>query len=254
MNPIEKIHTDWLPVINLLYQEPLVSLNENILPNISFQPKKENIFNVFQTPIKNIKVVILGQDPYPTPGDAIGRAFAVSENTKIPVSLRNIKQEIFNENRENFPYSDCVLMEQMDNKFNPDNWKTLEHWQEQGVFLLNTALTVETGKAGSHLKYWQEFTKRVISHISSTQPCIWLLWGKKAQEFIPYIKNPYIVKGYDNETIQNIPSNEDWNYILTAPHPAAEAYSGGKAGFFGCNHFMYTNRVLQNLKKAPIYW
>lgn len=241
MNPIEKIHTDWLPVINLLYQEPLVSLNENILPNISFQPKKENIFNVFQIPIKNIKVVILGQDPYPTPGDAIGRAFAVSENTKIPVSLRNISQELENEG-----------LKESHNFDNP--WKTLEHWQEQGVFLLNTALTVETGKAGSHLKYWQEFTKRVISHISLTQPCIWLLWGKKAQNFIPYIKNPYIVEGYDNETIQNIPSNEDWNYILTAPHPAAEAYSGGKAGFFGCNHFMYTNRVLQNLKKAPINW
>ena len=241
MNLIEKIHTDWLPVINLLYQEPLVSLNENILPNISFQPKKENIFNVFQIPIKNIKVVILGQDPYPTPGDAIGRAFAVSENTKIPVSLRNISQELENEG-----------LKESHNFDNP--WKTLEHWQEQGVFLLNTALTVETGKAGSHLKYWQEFTKRVISHISLTQPCIWLLWGKKAQNFIPYIKNPYIVKDYDNETIQNIPSNEDWNYILTAPHPAAEAYSGGKAGFFGCNHFMYTNRVLQNLKKAPINW
>lgn len=241
MNPIEKIHKDWLPVINLLYQEPLVSLNENILPNISFQPKKENIFNVFQIPIKNIKVVILGQDPYPTPGDAIGRAFAVSENTKIPVSLRNISQELENEG-----------LKESHNFDNP--WKTLEHWQEQGVFLLNTALTVETGKAGSHLKYWQEFTKRVISHISLTQPCIWLLWGKKAQNFIPYIKNPYIVKDYDNETIQNIPSNEDWNYILTAPHPAAEAYSGGKAGFFGCNHFMYTNRVLQNLKKAPINW
>ena len=78
MNPIEKIHTDWLPVINLLYQEPLVSLNENILPNISFQPNKENIFNVFQIPIKNIKVVMLGQDPYPTPGYAIVIAFSFS--------------------------------------------------------------------------------------------------------------------------------------------------------------------------------
>ena len=62
MNPIDKIHKDWFPIINLLYQEPLASLNENILPNISFQPKKENIFNVFQNPINNIKVVILGQD------------------------------------------------------------------------------------------------------------------------------------------------------------------------------------------------
>lgn len=246
MNPIDKIHKDWFPIINLLYQEPLASLNENILPNISFQPKKENIFNVFQNPINNIKVVILGQDPYPTPGDAIGRAFAVSRNTKVPVSLRNISIELQNEG-----FAD------IDNKqlHESREWKTLEHWQEQGVFLLNTALTVETGKAGSHLKYWQEFTKRVVSHISVSQPCVWLLWGKKSQDFIPYIvNNPFHVKGYDLDTIQNIPSNNDWNYILTAPHPAAEAYSGGKAGFFGCNHFIYTNRVLQNLKKTPIVW
>lgn len=242
MNPIENIHKDWFPVINLLYQEPLKELIENILPDISFQPKKENIFNVFQMSLNNIKVVILGQDPYPTPGDTIGRAFAVSENTKIPVSLRNISQELENEG-----------LKESHNFDNP--WKTLEHWQEQGVFLLNTALTVETGKAGSHLKYWQEFTKRVISYIAHNQPCIWILWGKKAEAFIPYIsKNPYHVKNYDIDTIQNVPANDDWNYILTAPHPAAEAYSGGKAGFFGCNHFLYTNRVLQNLKKTPIYW
>ena len=243
MNPKDRIHESWNPIISLLHQEPLTTLSEQILPNISYQPKAENIFKVFNNSVQSIKVVILGQDPYPTPGDAIGRAFAVSEDRKIPASLRIIREEILNSCGSNSFQQNTG-----------ENWKTLQHWEKQGVLLLNTALTVETGKAGSHLKYWQEFTKRVVSHISLTQPCIWLLWGKKAQDFIPYIKNPYIVKGYDNETIQNIPSNEDWNYILTAPHPAAEAYSGGKAGFFGCNHFMYTNRVLQNLKKAPIYW
>lgn len=239
---IPNVDESWKSITSLLYQEPLTILKEQILPNCSYQPKKENIFRVFQMPVNKIKVVILGQDPYPIPGNAIGRAFAVSENTKIPAILKIIQKELSDEIPLSIPYAG-------------KDWKTLEHWQDQGVFLLNTALTVETGRAGSHLKYWEEFTKIVISYISVTQPCIWLLWGKKAEKFIPYInQNPFFVKNYDKETIKSIPSNEDWNYILTAPHPAAEIYIGGKAGFYGCNHFIYTNEILKNLKKQTINW
>lgn len=238
-----KIHESWNPIKGLLYQEPLTTLNQTILPEIYYHPEPKNIFNVFEMPVNDIKVVILGQDPYPTPGDAIGRAFAIQEGKKrIPVSLRNIQTEIY----ESGQLSDMVI--------NSDKWITLEHWQEQGVFLLNTALTVESGKAGSHLKYWEDFTKRVISHISNTQPCIWLLWGKKAEMFKPYINNIFNVQGYDNETIESIPINSDWNYVLTAPHPAAEAYSGGKAGFFGSNHFKYTNSILKQMNNKEIKW
>jgi len=234
MNPKEKIHQDWHPIVNLLYQEPLKTLSEQVLPNISYQPRPENIFRVFEVPINSIKVVILGQDPYPTPGDAIGLSF-INGTNKVPVSLRNIYKEIIDS-------TDIETVSPLT-------------WQEQGVFLLNTALTVETGKAGSHLKYWEDFTKRVVSHISTLQPCIWLLWGKKAEKFIPYINmNPFHVNNYTKETIEQIPINPDWNYIFTSPHPAAEAYSGGTAGFFGCNHFYYTNRVLSQLSKSTIKW
>lgn len=243
MNPKDRIHESWNPIISLLHQEPLTTLSEQILPNISYQPKEENIFKVFNNSVQSIKVVILGQEPYPTPGDAIGRAFAVSENTKIPASLRIIQKEIIDENQNYF------------NKDEEPYWKTLQHWEDQGILLLNTALTVETGKAGSHLKYWEDFTKRVISFISSTNPCIWLLWGKKAEAFIPYISHaPFRVKGYDLETIKSIPANDNWNYILTAPHPAAETYMGGNAGFYGCNHFIYTNEILRVLRKKEIDW
>jgi uracil-DNA glycosylase len=233
MNPKDKIHKDWLPIINLLYQEPLKTLSETILPNISYQPKSENIFKVFEVPINTIKVVILGQDPYPTPRDAIGLSF-VNGTNKIPVSLRNIYKEIIDSTD-----NDIV---------------TPSMWQKQGIFLLNTALTVETGKAGSHLKYWEDFTKKVINHLSISQPCIWLLWGKKAEKFIPYIKNTFNASNYTKEDIEQIPINPDWNYLLVAPHPAAEAYSGGTAGFFGCNHFYNTNRVLNKLNKSTINW
>jgi len=233
INPREKIHKDWNSVMNILYQEPLSTLNEQILPNISYQPKAPDIFNVFSVPINSIKVVILGQDPYPTPGDAVGLSF-INGTDKIPVSLRNIYKEIL----------DSTGIEEVHPK----------QWQEQGVFLLNTALTVETGKAGSHLKYWENFTKRVITHISINQPCLWVLWGRKAEAFSLNIDKKYMVKGYDKNTIENIPINPDWNYVLTAPHPAAEAYAGGNAGFFGCNHFYYINSILKNKSLKEIKW
>lgn len=232
MNPKDRIHKEWKEVVPLLFQEPLVSLNK-YLNNISYQPKPENIFRVFEVPISSIKVVILGQDPYPTPGDAIGLSF-VNGTGKTPVSLRNIYKEITDSTGIVEP--------------------NINDWQKQGVFLLNTALTVETGKAGSHLKYWENFTKKVITTISVTQPCIWVLWGAKAQAFAPYIHHQFPVRGYDKKTIEDIPIHPDWNYVLTAPHPAAEAYAGGKAGFFGCNHFSYINSILEKRSVEKIIW
>ena len=236
----EIIDESWYPIVNLLYQEPLLTLRDEVLPKISYQPKRENIFKVFSMPVKDIKVVILGQDPYPRPGDAIGYSFAINQNRKDPVSLRNIKKEIVESDLAN-----C----------NPGNEIDLLSWVDQGVFLLNTALTVETGKAGSHLKYWEEFTKRVVSHIAMYNPSVWLMWGKKAQSYIPYInKEPFHVKGYSKTTIEKLPINDEWNYIISSPHPAAEAYAGGKAGFFGSDCFYYTNKVLEKKKIPKIIW
>lgn len=243
MNIFDNIEKSWSKIIiPSLKEEPLLTFGMDILPEISYQPKKENVFKIFSVPVNNIKVVILGQDPYPTPNVAIGRAFAVNENCKIPVSLRNIRQEIL---------SSCGVESFKENT--DEKWKTLEHWEQQGVFLLNTALTVETGKAGSHLKYWKEFTIKIIKHISFNNPCIWLLWGRKAQEYKKYIKNSFYVN-HNDETINDIPAVTDYNYVLQAPHPAAEAYSGGNAGFFGCNHFKYANIILNKTKSIQIKW
>ena len=248
MNPTEIIDKSWIPVLSQLHQEPLKSFYEELLPNISYQPLKEDIFRVFEMPVNKIKVVILGQDPYPTPGDAVGLAFATRAERKLPASLRIIIQEIgesvYYFSREDFKPT-----------YDDSDWKTLDHWRKQGVFLLNTALTVETGKAGSHIKYWEEFTKKVIQYISVQNPCLWLLWGAKVQKFIPSIKScPFMVKGYNKTTIQDIPANNDYNYILTAPHPAAETYLGGKAGFYGSNHFVLVNKILKKNKLKQINW
>lgn len=203
------IHKSWYPHLEPLFQSNgMKFIKNNILSKCKFSPSAKNIFNVFSMPITDIKVVVLGQDPYPTPGDAIGYAFAVSESTRKPPSLRIIEKEVGHELE-----------------------RTLSSWREQGVFLLNTALTVENKSAGSHIKYWQGFTFHVIRTISYEITPIWLLWGKYAQSFEPVIR--------DSERFL-------FNDILTAPHPAAEIYSGGKAGFLGCNHFNKVNEILEN--------
>jgi len=211
MNPKDKIHPSWQPLIDNILEkdENLKVLNQQILPNIKYYPKGEYIFNVFQMPVEDIKVVILGQDPYPREGQAIGYAFAVSKETSKPASLRIIEREIGHE---------------ID--------KTLFTWREQGVFLLNTALTVQAGKAGSHLGYWDNFIRHVINYISNVNPCIWLLWGVKAQIYY------------------NI-CNRDGNRVITAPHPAAETYSPG-AGFIGSKCFQKVNQILESQGKKKI--
>ena len=257
MNLIDSFDNSWHPIIHLLYQEPLKSLNEKILPNISFQPARENIFKVFSMPLQDIKVVIIGQDPYPTPNTAIGRVFAVSKETKIPPSLKVIQQEIANESvldiKNEQDREELLEIRKLFMEVSPI-WRTLEHLEKQGVFLINAALTVETGKIGSHLRYWENFTARLVSFISTKKPCIWLLWGRKAQKYKNYIQNPFYVVGYNRETIKQIPANPYKNYILQAPHPAAEIYSNGNAGFYGCNHFLYVNTILERLKSRIITW
>ncbi len=199
----------WNDLFNNKMKEKLEGILSKIA-NTSYQPTGKAIFNVFKMPISKIKVVILGQDPYPTQGYAMGYAFAVPADKKIPKSLSAIKKEINNDE--------------------DPKWQTLKHWRDSGVFLLNTALTVEKNKPGSHLAFWKDFTKEVIKFISKTHPCIWMLWGRKAQKFKNVIKE----------------SNKK-NHILEAPHPARGN------GFHKCGrkNFLDANKILG---KDEIRW
>ena len=232
MRPTDIIHNSWNPILYNLYQPLLSDLNEAILPFISYQPKKENIFRVFKMPLKDIRVVILGQDPFPTPGDAIGLSF-MNGTDKIPVSLRNIYKEI---------------------KDSTGRDADIKTWESQNIFLLNTALTVKTGEPGSHIIYWSKFTADVIKLISEQNPVIWILWGKYAQRYKSYIKDPFVIKNYPDELLSELPIKDDCNYVLEAPHPASEVYSGGKAGFYGCNHFNMVNTILKAKGQNMIEW
>ncbi|VAY86808.1 Uracil-DNA glycosylase, family 1 [hydrothermal vent metagenome] len=182
-------------------------------------PPKNKIFNAFYlTPIDDLKVVILGQDPYHGDEQAQGLAFSTPSHIKNPPSMQNILKEI---NNEYINGSSC-----MDGNLIP--------WSRQGVLLINTILTVEKGKPKSHKNIgWEVFVNNIIKYISShCENIIFLLWGVDA------IKKQKII-------------NKNKHHILTSVHPSPlSAYRG----FFGCNHFKDTNDILKTLDKRVITW
>ena len=181
-------------------------------------PPYDDIFNAFKlTPLHNVKVVILGQDPYHEFGQAHGLAFSTPEGRPIPRSLKNIFKEINEEFSYPIPESGC-----------------LEDWAKQGVFLLNTVLTVEDGNANSHSKCgWQTFTDNVISLLNDqNQPIVFLLWGKQAEKKKELITN------------QN-------HLVLITSHPSPFS---ARRGFFGSNHFKQANEFLKENDLKEIDW
>ena len=181
-------------------------------------PPGKLIFSAFNhTPFTNVKIVILGQDPYHGKGQANGLCFSVSDGIPMPPSLVNIFKEIKNDLGYPIPKSG-----------------NLERWADQGVLLLNAMLTVRANDAGSHQgKGWELFTNSIIQHISlQKEGVVFLLWGKYAQA---------------KETL--IDSSK--HHILKAAHPSPfSAYNG----FFGCKHFSKTNAILVAQGKEEIDW
>ncbi len=181
-------------------------------------PPFEEIFNAFKlTELNNVKVVILGQDPYHEEGQAHGLAFSTPDGRPIPRSLKNIFKEINSEYGYEIPTSGC-----------------LEKWAKQGVFLLNTVLTVEKSNANSHSKCgWQTFTDNVIKILNENeQPIVFLLWGKQAEK--------------KKELITN--SN---HLVLITSHPSPFS---ARRGFLGSNHFILANEFLAKNNIKEIDW
>lgn len=181
-------------------------------------PTKEYIFNAFKhCPFEDVRVVILGQDPYHGAGQAHGLSFSVPDGVNIPPSLRNIYKELASDIGKQIPESG-----------------NLEHWAKQGVLLLNSTLTVEEGLAGFHQGWgWETFTDEVIQNISDKKEhVVFLLWGKFAQDKAKLV-------------------DETKHLILKAPHPSPLS---SHRGFFGCQHFSQTNTYLSMHNLAPINW
>lgn len=182
-------------------------------------PKPADIFKAFWlTPFSQVKVVILGQDPYHGPGQAHGLCFSVPEGVSLPPSLQNIYKEI---------KSDLGIKKDFTNG-------NLEPWAKQGVFLLNAILTVVANSSASHkAKGWEEFTDTVIKTISDKkQGVVFILWGNYARS-------------------KKVLIDEKKHLVLEAPHPSPfSAYSG----FFGCKHFSKCNDYLKTNGEQSIEW
>lgn len=237
------IHPSWHPYLQPLFNDKkMILINNNVLPRCKYYPEASDIFKVFRMPLQEVKVVILGQDPYYN-GSANGLAFAVNRTTVIPKSLSVIKNEIINSKVERDTYINI----------DSDRWKELAHWERQGILLLNSALTVGVGESGSHTGQWQWFTREVVKAISLSVRPVWLLWGSKAISYNAYIM--YYKKsteGHDHSIEAD--QGKGYNYGLEAPHPAAESYPDSKYKFTGCNHFNKCNKILKDQGKKIINW
>lgn len=180
-------------------------------------PPQSQVFQALKsTPFDQVKVVILGQDPYHGPKQANGLCFSVNREVTLPPSLRNIYKEIEQD-------LDCQMPAHGD----------LSHWAAQGVLMLNSVLTVENGNAGSHAnKGWEQVTDQIISSLNqSNKTIVFLLWGAYAQKKAQLIDDKHI--------------------ILRAPHPSPLS---AHRGFFGCKHFSNCNQKLVESGESPIQW
>ena len=217
-----QIEAGWKAVLAEEFQQPYFTAIKSYLveekkAGKTIYPPGPLIFNAFnQTPFDQVKVVILGQDPYHNPGEAMGLCFSVPKGKKVPPSLVNIYKEIHRDLGLPIP-----------------SHGDLSAWASQGVLLLNAMLTVEANKPASHQKIgWQTFTDAVIRRVSEEKDgVVFLLWGKFAQG-----KQPLI--------------DEMKHYVLTAPHPSPLAGDG----FQGCGHFSRTNELLEKQGKSPVDW
>ncbi len=201
------------------FQQLMARIDAERAAGKAIYPPASEVFNALTlTPLDNVKVVILGQDPYHGPGQAHGLCFSVQSGVKTPPSLVNIYKE---------------LAQDIEGFHVPEHGN-LTAWAEQGVLLLNTVLTVEQGKAHSHAKWgWETFTDAVIKSVNDTQHgVVFLLWGSHAQK-----------KG------QNIDTQK--HYVLNAPHPSPLS---AHRGFLGCRHFSQTNKLLSQQGKTPVNW
>lgn len=216
------ITNDWQQPLEVEFKKPYYKdLYKKVLEEYRSRqifPNPDDIFNAFHlTPLKDVKVVILGQDPYHNDGQAHGLCFSVKPDVDVPPSLVNIYKELQDD-------LGCRI---------PNNGYLVK-WAKQGVLMLNTVLTVRAHQANSHRGIgWEQFTDAVIRAVDAQdRPIVFLLWGRPAQMKKSMLHNPK-------------------HLILEAPHPSPlSAYRG----FFGCKHFSQTNAFLEKNGLAPIDW
>ena len=217
-----ELGNDWDEILKKEWTSPYYILLRKFLKEEykkkTIYPDMYDIFNALRyTAFKDVKAVIIGQDPYHGAGQAHGLCFSVKKGVDIPPSLNNIYKEL-----------------KSDLGIEPPDHGYLEDWAKQGVLMLNTVLTVRAGQAASHRgNGWERFTDHVIEKLNEKQqPVVFLLWGRPAAEKAKIITNPIHLK-------------------LEAPHPSPLS---AHRGFFGCKHFSKANKFLVSKGIEPINW
>lgn len=217
-----KIEESWKKQLSEEFEKPyfeaLTTFVRNEYKTKKIFPPANLIFNAFDsTPFHQVKVIILGQDPYHNDGQAHGLSFSVNDGIQLPPSLINIYKEINRDLKIPIPYSG-----------------NLERWSKQGVLLLNATLTVEAHKAGSHQnRGWETFTDAAIRKLADNREnLVFLLWGAYAQKKASFI-------------------DPDKHLVLTSPHPSPLS---AHRGFIGNGHFSKTNEYLSQHNQVPINW
>ena len=217
-----KITKNWANILKNEFEKPYFKKIQEYLENeyqkYDVYPSMDNIFNALNlVKFEDVKVVILGQDPYHEPGQAHGLSFSVLDGVALPPSLVNIYKEI-----------------ESDLGIKCEKSGNLTRWAKQGVLLLNTTLTVRKGQANSHSEIgWKIFTHEIIKALSKREkPIVFMLWGNHAKSFLPILNNPN-------------------HLILQSAHPSPFS---ARNGFFGCKHFSKCNDFLRSHNIEPINW
>lgn len=217
-SPLDLVDPSWLPALEPHHErlnQITKFLQRERAEGHQILPAPHHILRAFSLPVDRVRVLIVGQDPYPTPGHAMGLAFATAPQVSpLPASLRNICKELASDVGTHLMSGD------------------LTHWESQGVLLLNRCLTVRAGEAGSHHGIgWESITESAISHLGRRRsPLVAILWGRAAQQLGPKLEG---------------------HPVLAAPHPSPlSAYRG----FFGSRPFSQTNSLLSDLGADPIDW
>mmetsp|Transcript_32798 Transcript_32798/g.57106 ORF Transcript_32798/g.57106 Transcript_32798/m.57106 type:complete len:247 (-) Transcript_32798:1926-2666(-) len=222
ISPIDSSWKDVLgPFLNGSRMQRLHDFVANAYRSNTCRPPIDEIFTAFRlTPFNRVKVVVVGQDPYPGPTEAMGLSFSVHRGVKVPGSLRNIYK---------------CLQQDPDVEFTVPKHGDLSAWAERGVFMLNAVLTVTQGKPNSHINQgWEDFTDAVIEALNSQSTnLVFLLWGSFAQRKAAGV-------------------NRSLHHVLEACHPSP--LSASKGGFFTCKHFSKTNEYLRSVGSEPIDW
>ena len=238
----EHIDPSWKAAVDL-YLKELIDFGkierEYIDPDKNIYPNSKSIFRALTLPINQVKVIMLGQDPYHGEGQADGLAFS-TKLIKRPPSLDIIFRELKRDTNTH------RVLEKKKKNLNPNN---LTDWHRQGVMLLNTVLTVEKGKPNSHEEYgWQIITRSILFElISRKNPKVFVTWGKKAQHCLDMLLEVEVVKNF---------WKKHKHLNLRAPHPAADSYNTNvdRPKFTGCGHFSEINAFLRHHYNTEIQW